>query len=421
MKTIFAKYNSERLPKYQIVTKIVEDENKNRFALKQAMSQEAHEHIDEIFSNYELLTARYSINLVKPHKIEDGILFEMAKGRSLESLLLECIENNDKESFTKYINKFLDFVDGMVNKRGVVFEPCEEFTAIFGEWENSEPQDIIEIANIDLIFGNIFVENDKFTLIDYEWVFDFDIPKSYVVWRSLAIFSAYHSVNLDKFTDINNEAFLRLDNSFSNFVHGKDRKYLLSSKVGKQVNGINLGNKATTIHSDYSIQLFIEDENGISEENSIKFPLEQNDETQEFEFDLNDRKNIKLLRVDPLNDYCIIKINSILLDEVIVNTIQSNACHVEGNIYYFNTNDPQMYVDIADVKAVEKFTIDLEYLHIGADALNHVVNDLLKAFTSKEQNIQSLNAELVGVYMSKSWKITRPLRSLVRKFKRTNR
>ena len=153
-------------------------------------------------------------------------------------------------------------------------------------------------------------------------------------------------------------------------------------------------NSEQNIKQESFIQLFIENENGISEENSIKTAVEQNNESQEFEFDVSNKKNITLLRLDPLNDYSIIKINKILLDDVEIKTIQSNACYVDENIYYFNTNDPQIYIDVPNDKKVDKLIIDLEYLHIGEDALNHVVNDLLKAFTTKEQNIQSLSSEL---------------------------
>ena len=81
MRTIFAKYNSERLPKYQIVTKIVEDNDKKRYALKEPLCEEAKEHMENIYKNYELLRSTYDINLVKPTIVENGILFEMEEGR----------------------------------------------------------------------------------------------------------------------------------------------------------------------------------------------------------------------------------------------------------------------------------------------------------------------------------------------------
>ncbi len=262
MKTIFAKYNSERLPKYQIVTKIVVGGNGQKYAIKEALCDEAKAHIEDIYNNYELLKNSHNLNLVKPIKIENGVMFEMAKGMSLENILLEAAVQNDKERFTKYINKFLDLLDMMVTKRNTVFKPSQEFKAIFGEWESNAPQDIIKVANIDLIFGNVFVdENDDFSLIDYEWVFDFEVPKNYILWRNIEVFSAYHSIYLSKYMinidAIENKIFKQLDDMFVNFVYGKYKKYFLDPKVSKKVSFINLDKKETIVNHDHFIQLFI--------------------------------------------------------------------------------------------------------------------------------------------------------------------
>ncbi len=240
MKTIFAKFNSERLPAYQIVTKIVVDKDGIRHASKEPLCDEAKVHIKTIYNNYDLLKSTYDTNLVKPRKVGSGLLFDMADGKSLENILLSAIELDDKVAFANYIDRFVEFVDSMVYKRDVVFEASQEFEAVFGKWATNEPQDIIRVANVDLIFGNIFIDDeDKFTLIDYEWVFDFEVPKSYIIWRSLAIFSAYHQVNLSLFAsydfDISDENFLKLDTVFGAFVHGKDRQYFLPDRVRKQV------------------------------------------------------------------------------------------------------------------------------------------------------------------------------------------
>jgi hypothetical protein len=244
MKTIFAKYNRERLPKYQIVTKIVVDEDGTKYALKEALCDEAKEHIENIYTNHELLKSSYDINLVKPTKLEKGLLFEMAEGKSLENILLESLDKNDEKEFNKYIDKFFSFLDGMVSRKNVEFIPSKEFEAIFGKWKISENQDIIKVANVDLIFGNIFVnEKDEFSLIDYEWVFDFAIPKNYVIWRSLSLFATYHSIDLTKlincFDNVGNDNFFKHDNMFNNFVHGVNKKCFLPSAVGQIAKSID--------------------------------------------------------------------------------------------------------------------------------------------------------------------------------------
>jgi hypothetical protein len=132
----------------------------------------------------------------------------------------------------------------MVSRKNVEFIPSKEFEAIFGKWKISENQDIIKVANVDLIFGNIFVnEKDEFSLIDYEWVFDFAIPKNYVIWRSLSLFATYHSIDLTKlincFDNVGNDNFFKHDNMFNNFVHGVNKKCFLPSAVGQIAKSID--------------------------------------------------------------------------------------------------------------------------------------------------------------------------------------
>jgi hypothetical protein len=337
----------------------------------------------------------------------------------------------------------LSFLDGMVSRRNVEFIPSKEFEAIFGKWETTENEDIIELANVDLIFGNIFVnEKDEFSLIDYEWVFDFEIPKSYVIWRSLVIFSNYHSVNIDNkyinsIIDQNNEDFLKLDNYFSGFVHGKDKKYFLSSKVRNVVDFINLEKKETTINSDYFIQLFIGDENFFTEENSKKYPIMQNNEIQKFEFDLKNKKDIKSLRLDPLNDSCVIEIEKLLLlqkdgQEIdLVSLISSNICSYHDKNYFFETFEPQIYFENLDPELLrfsDKLYIELKYIHISQDSLHVCANQigvdrdykislLEKEKLELQESLSDIKEELISIYTSKSWKITAPFRNIIKNIK----
>ena len=431
MKTIFAKYNSERLPKYQIVTKIVEDNNKKRYAIKEPLCEEAQEHINNIYKNYELLKSNYDINLVKPTKVESGLLFEMAEGSSLENILLHAINNNDEEKFQKYINNFLNLLDSMIYKRDVMFEPSKEFEEVFGRWNIDEPQDIIKVANIDMIFGNIFVnEKDEFTFIDYEWVFDFEIPKKFVIWRSLAIFFTYHNIDINKFYKIDNDLFLAMDYKFSDIVHGKNKKYFLTPIVRKDANFLNFEEKKNDIISNYFIQLFIEDKNGISEENSIKYPVLQTTELQRFEFDLKDIKDIRNLRLDPLNNLCVIEIQSIKIitnneENELIECISSNSIINHGENYFFDTEDPNIYfkgTDVDTFQNTDKLIVAIRFVHIGKDALRVSIkqtktelDQTKQALDAKSEEINNLKIELTSLYTSKSWKLTRPLRSIMRK------
>ena len=192
------------------------------------------------------------------------------------------------------------------------------------------------------------------------------------------------------------------------------------------------------------IQLFVEDESGISEENSIKYPVSQTTELQRFEFDLKDFENIKNLRLDPLNDSCVVNISKIyivLKDDLQIDlkaNIQANACSHHGDSYFFEFFDPNIYFENVDFESltIKKFVVERIYNHIAKDAVHVCVNqitmdkdyiikeqeELIKnqnqILEDKEQSIKKLNDELMGILTSKSWKITRPLRSLIRKIRK---
>ena len=207
-------------------------------------------------------------------------------------------------------------------------------------------------------------------------------------------------------------------------------------------------------YQNYFNQLFIEDENGFSEENSIRFSVLENNKSQIFKFDLKDKINIKSLRFDPLNKYCTIKISRILINEEVYDCfLDNNAFYKENDTYYFNTDDSQIFLNISKYKVIRSISFDLQYIHIGTDTTNQIFNDFARILNQKAQNIQNLNQELnhkaqniqnlnqeledknqninilkekvesiklelTSIYTSKSWKITKPLRQIMRKLKK---
>ncbi|WP_368031183.1 hypothetical protein [Arcobacter sp. s6] len=193
------------------------------------------------------------------------------------------------------------------------------------------------------------------------------------------------------------------------------------------------------------LQLFIEDENGISEESSIKYPVVQNNEIQRFEFNLKNRDNIISLRLDPFNDSCVVEIEKLYIvlkdgDEVDLIAYQfSNTCSRHGKIYFFENFDPQIYFESLDFKTlnnIEKLYFEVKYSHVGKDALHVCVKQIVADKDYKISIIEKENKELkeclspfenkaltfqnglITVYTSRSWKITQTFRNIIRKFKK---
>lgn len=216
------------------------------------------------------------------------------------------------------------------------------------------------------------------------------------------------------------------------------------------------------IYGKNFIQLFIGDEKDFLEENSIKYIVKQNMEVQKFEFNLRNMDKIKNLRLDPYNDSCVIEIEKLYLllqngEKVdLIPYICTNACFYHGKKYFFEFFDPNIYfekIDLKSLKSIEKLCFEVKYNHIAKDAVhvcanqiaidknykisslekenkkfqenlislkNRVINlekekgELQKNLSSSENSVVNLENELLDVYTSKSWKITRLLRNLVK-------
>ena len=85
------------------MTKIVELADGSRKTIKQALMPEAQQHIAEIYANYARLTAKYPHIKLVPPTLEDAntVTFPIAQGVSLESLLKQALDKQDKQKFLR--------------------------------------------------------------------------------------------------------------------------------------------------------------------------------------------------------------------------------------------------------------------------------------------------------------------------------
>lgn len=386
MKIIFAKYNRNRLPRFQTVTKIVEDCNGIRYAIKEPLSEESNEHINNIIYNYHLLKNYKNIKINKPKKENNYIIFQMEKGLSLDKLLLETILNQDEYKFEHYVDIFIAYIDTCVSKKNVIFRPSKEFISVFGEWLDDDPQDIIQIANIDLIFENIFIKNNKFTIIDYEWVFDFNIPKNYIIWRAFNQFCSNNleSIISEKFKNIlnnkiKNKSYFENEIKFQNYVYGENKNHSLPSQLLKDVHFIETDSSQKINPSRKYLEVLTEHTKDDLKANNVKyFLINHLSSKQKFVFPLIVPSSIQSIKIIPLRDTCAIKILKIfLVDE---NNVEldllpfmfSNALIDKDNILFFDTTSPQIFFNGLSSDILEKskyIFIEIEYLFYGKEAL----------------------------------------------------
>ena len=92
-------------------------------------------------------------------------------------------------------------------------------------------------------------------------------------------------------------------------------------------------------------------------------------------------KGCSVVRFDPINkNNCCIKINSIELkkggDRKCAKYRTNAVCQLEGTIYYFDNNDPQVIIDVDD--DYEYVVVDIEYISVSDDRYNGIFEIVAK-------------------------------------------
>lgn len=164
-RVVYSKLNSYRKPEYRIKTSIVL-ENNQVYVEKAALTSAAISHIDRIKSNYERLKGLYkSIYVIPCEEIKKGVIrFPYVGGEPIYSPWVSIEEEINPE----YI---------------VPFKMSTEFSEVFPDCFPSEGEPAVSIANLDDVLSNRIMTKNGVVLFDYEWVFDFPVPISFLDYR----------------------------------------------------------------------------------------------------------------------------------------------------------------------------------------------------------------------------------------------
>jgi len=190
MKVLYVKNGSERDRKFQLQTMIYENNGK-RFVRKSVLYDEAMPHLHSMYENYIKLSKSIINPKVKLAKILDknerSLTFEYIDGISLAKKFNQIIKTED--NINLFIQEYISFLKNSF--KTTLFDSkniTDEFREIFGDFDYSVLDGEIcfdGVSNIDLIFSNIIYKDDEFYIIDYEWVFESNIPVNYTLYRAL--------------------------------------------------------------------------------------------------------------------------------------------------------------------------------------------------------------------------------------------
>lgn len=338
-KTDYIRYSNDRAPEYQISTEIIGENIK-----KHALQNDGKAHVAKMLKYYELLADRYEgskLNVCPCTIDESGsAVFPYVPGRPLAELLDECVLNEDIDGFNALFAEYVDRIS-------------------FGE---DKP-----VADLDLVFSNILVDGDNWTIIDYEWTEEKSIPTKEIAFRALYCYlmedEERNKLNFELIieslglTADEADGLREREASFQKQVTGKRLSMgELRELIGGQL--VTPDRFVATSAKDElrrSVQIY-EDKGAGFNENDSFFVEDRYDWDGYIEFSVPVDSKTSKVRIDPYMDYCMSEIKEISLNGEVLNLADNKRVYLngkklvseEGVMAMFYYDDPNIVVEVKD-------------------------------------------------------------------------
>ena len=295
----YVKYSNDRAREYAIKTEISKAPGMNPVVRKYPQTEEAIEHVKNMVVAYESLEERYRGSKLAVNKCvlsadPDNVYaeFEFIPGDSLLDLMNRCIDRGDLDGFKAYFKEYITRIG-----------------------YNSD----MPVADFDMVFSNILVQDDIWTLIDYEWTFGKVIEPKELAFRAVYYLARdeekQNKLQLDWILDelgisqAEAEGYWQQELDFQHFVAG-DRVTMAQMRdlIGRRLmvpqQWIERYGDAKDVNQ---VQIYEDKGEGYKEEESY-FVRDAYQGDNEIELTLNVSGDVKMLRIDPAMGSCIVKI-----------------------------------------------------------------------------------------------------------------
>ena len=341
----FVKYSNDRAPEYTIRTEISRDSEGKIAVRKYPLGDAAREHVRGMAVAYENLLERYrggNLEINRCKLVEQGeelyAEFEFVQGVPLSELMDKCLEKNDLDGFHQYFKEYVERIG-----------------------YNSE----FPVADFDLIFANILVDEDKWTLIDYEWTFGKTMDVRELAFRAIYCYlledEKRNKLNLDLIleelgiTEEDAEQFREQEMDFQKFVTGNRMSMAqIRDRIGNRMmvpqNWIDRYQDSENVNR---VQIYEDRGSGCSEENSY-FVREAYQGENKIEMELLVSGDVQILRIDPAFTSCMVRIEELTFNGEAVPFDKRKLLLTNGRIakpatIVFPTEDPNINLVLSEL------------------------------------------------------------------------
>lgn len=348
---IFVKVSNERSRELAVTTKIYEEENGERFAVKYATYAEGKAHISHIYEAYHDLKERFvntDIEVLPCEKWNGGLRFPYISGETAEDRVNGMIERGAFEEARTLIQHYLELIRSVYQEKS--FEQTPEFQRLFGDVDLPGQYQCGVMNNIDMVLDNFVLEENKTYLFDYEWTFSCPVPLEYMLYRILHYFVyrnkrcdeliAHGFMSLVEISEAEKRVFDTMEHNFQKYVTGDCTP--IRELYGK------VGAKAINVFSNeekLKMRIYYDRGAGFSERDVVEQMVSM--EGDYLEANIEVPTHIRAIRFDPIeNKYSLIRLLS-LTDEKgmnLLHEVKSNGILILGIWYFLDVSDPWFMV-----------------------------------------------------------------------------
>lgn len=373
--TEYVRYSNERSDDFAISTVMEKVEGK-RVVRKYPLNQAAYQHIRDMEVTYKKLSAKYegsSLDIC-PCEIVDiqgapVAQFDFVEGKTLTEIFDEKAFSGNSDNMDQFVTLFKEF-------RKRIDHGSEH-----------------EITDLDLVFSNVLVNGDKWTVIDYEWVNDQKQDPKYQAYRALYCYmqendarekldlaNCYEAIDV---TSKDIEEYINREIEFHKKVQDKHFSLAqLREEIGcsiihpEKYIGMNAASEKIE-----RVQIYTDKGSGYSEDNSY-FVKKAVFDNGVLTFDIKFDKDVKNLRIDPMMGAGVVYIDELLINgralpEISKKYIECNGRRLRGDMdgYVFETEDPNMNLHFENITLQEenKLTARFTYAYMSANAAHGIL------------------------------------------------
>lgn len=297
---VYARCSNDRAPQYAIRTEIRRRGDGCFEVRKIPQSECARAHVAAMAENCRRLEEAYAGSglLVNTcHMDGEEAVFAYLSGRTLEEALDDCLDRDDKEGFQALFDRY----------RQLAEYPTKS-----------------AVCNYDLIFSNIIITAQGWHLIDYEWVWDREVPVREIMARALYCYALgsekRKEAGLFLLAQIGCqervfEEVAEWEKKFQKYVTGER---MSMTEIREAIDYPVM--PVADCHKDYvrarernRIQIYEDFGTGFSEETSYFLP-QRYQEREVLQVKLAGKQGLLAVRIDPALDYCIVRLGSLVVD-----------------------------------------------------------------------------------------------------------